>query len=167
MEILNLLSAKEIAAQVVAFFLVLWLLKHFLWKRMLTLLDGRKARIAAEFERIEKEKSEAAGVKAEYEAKRAAIGEEGLQIIQQAKENAEKAVAEIRKEAQTQAQGIIERAKSDAQNELIKAKQALKDDMVDMTIKAAEGIIEEKLTEQQDKRIIEDFLRRMDTLEDD
>src|SRR5512143_1759793 len=102
MEILKLLSANEMVAQVVAFFLVLWLLKHFLWIRMLTLLDGRKERIAAELDRIEKEKTEAARVKAEYEAKRDAIKEEGAVIIQQAKEDAGKAVAQIRKDAQVE-----------------------------------------------------------------
>lgn len=167
MEILQLLSANEIVAQVVAFFLVLWLLKHFLWKRLLTLLDDRKGRIAAGFDRIEKEKAEAARVKAEYEAKRDAIKEEGAVIIQQAKEDAEAASGQIRKAAQAQAQEIIEKAKAETQYELAKAKQALKDELVDMTIKAAEDIIEEKLTEAQDRNIIEGFLKKMDTLEDD
>jgi F-type H+-transporting ATPase subunit b len=167
MEILKLLSANEIVAQVIAFFLVLWLLKHFMWGRLLKLLDDRKERIASEFDTIEKEIAEAARIKAEYEAKRAAVGEEGLGIIEQAKEDGEKAAEQIRKAAQVQAQEIIEKAKSNAQYELTKAKQTLKDELVDITIKAAEDIIEEKLTEQQDRNIVEDFLKRMDTLEDD
>jgi len=167
MEILKLLSANEIVAQVIAFFLVLWLLKHFMWGRLLKLLDDRKERIASEFDTIEREIAEAARIKAEYEAKRAAVGEEGLGIIQQALVDAEKAAEQIRKAAHAQAQEIIEKAKSNVQYELTKAKQTLKDELVDITIKAAEDIIEEKLTEQQDRNIIEDFLKRMDTLEDD
>ena len=47
MELLKLLSTSEIVAQILGFLLLFFLLRAFAWKRLLALLDERKARISS------------------------------------------------------------------------------------------------------------------------
>ncbi len=162
MELLKLLSANEIVAQIICFFLVLWLLRVFMWKRTLKLLDARRDRIISEYNKIEATKAEIAKIKADYESRIASIQEEARKKIQEAVEEGRDITDYIRKKAHQEAQDIIENAKSNMKYELAKTKVALKEELIDITIKAAEALIEEKLGDKQDKKIIEGFLTNLD-----
>ena len=164
MELLKLLSANELVAQIISFLLVLWLLRVFLWKRLLKLLDDRKEKIASELKTIEDTQAETSRIKADYETKITEIDKEAAKRIQKAKEEAQKAAEGIRKKAEEEAEIIVANGKADIQDELIKAKEQLKTELVDITIKATENIIGEKFTENQDKKIIEDFLEDIDKI---
>jgi len=165
MELLKLLSANEIVAQILSFLIVLWLLKAFMWKRVLKLLDDRRQSIVSEFDRIEAAKIEVAKLKTDYEAKMAKIAEEARKKIQEAKEEGNKITEEIRKKAYLEAQDIIKNAKASMKYELDKAKVAIKEDLVNITIKAAEHLIEERLDEKHDKKLVEDFLNNLSEVE--
>jgi len=52
MELLKLLSANEIVAQIISFLLVFTLLRIFVWKHFLKILDDRRDRIASELKVI-------------------------------------------------------------------------------------------------------------------
>ena len=58
MELLKMLSGNEIVAQILCFFLLLFLLKHFAWKKILDLLDQRKEKISSQLGEIENTKLE-------------------------------------------------------------------------------------------------------------
>lgn len=164
MELLKLLNAGEVIAQIVSFLLLLLLLRKFLWGRILKALDERKERIADEYQRIETGKADAAKARADYEEKIAAIDAEAQKRLRAAVEEGQGIIDAMRKTGHEQAQGIIDNAKASMQYEIVKAKEAIKEELVDITIKAAENIIEEKLTEDDDRRIVEDFLKRLDKI---
>jgi F-type H+-transporting ATPase subunit b len=164
MELLKLLSGSEIAAQVLSFLLLLFVLRVFAWKKILALLDQRKERIAAEFKKIEETKAEVARIKADYETKVNGITAAAKLRIQEAVIDGRKIVEDSRKKAHEQAQEIITNAQASVKYELSKAKQALKKEIVDLAMNAAENIIQEKLTEAEDRKLVEDFLNRMDDL---
>ena len=69
---------------------------------------------------------------------------------------------EIKKEAQLNAQRIMDSAESDIKQEIAKAREGLKDEIVDLTIKTVEKIASEKMSEKNDKKLIEDFLSELD-----
>ncbi|MFA6378579.1 MAG: F0F1 ATP synthase subunit B [Candidatus Omnitrophota bacterium] len=162
MELFKLLDVKEVIVQAINFFLVLFLLRVFLWKKVLKVLDDRKERIALEFKNIEALKQQVAGIKADYDAKMLSAQAEGKKRIQDAVEKARVEAEEIRSQAQREAQDIIENAKMSMRHDIADARQALRKELVDLTILATENLIEEKLTEDQDKRIVEDFLKEID-----
>ncbi|MCX5681790.1 MAG: F0F1 ATP synthase subunit B [Candidatus Omnitrophica bacterium] len=162
MEPSQLINFKEVILQVINFFLVLILLKIFLWKKLLKVLDDRKMRITSEFQKIEDTKAEVARIKADYEAKVSSIADEARHRIQQAIEEGKKMSDEIHSQAHRDAQDIIENAKASMLFELAKARQDMRKDLVELTMMAAENLIEEKLTTEQDKKLVEDFLKRID-----
>lgn len=162
MDLLKLLNINEIIAQIVSFLLLLFLLRVFAWKRLLKFLDARKERIANEFKQIEDTKQELASLKSDFQAKLTSIDELAAQKIQEAVSEGRKVTDEMRKKAHEQAQDIIENAQQNIRYELGKAKEELKDKIIDLTISATENIIQEKFTEKDDKKIIQEFLDKID-----
>ncbi|MDD5731009.1 MAG: F0F1 ATP synthase subunit B [Candidatus Omnitrophica bacterium] len=162
MELLKLLSTNEIVAQVISFLLLFFLLRKFAWKSILGLLDSRKEKIASEFKKIEEAKLQLDIIKADYEEKLASIKAAAEKIILEAAAEGRQVTDEIRKKAHLEAQEIINNARQNIQSELAKAKEELKEKVVDLTIKATENIIREKLTGDDDRLLINDFLEKLD-----
>lgn len=165
-DLLKLLSTNEIIAQIVNFLILLAILRIFLWKRVLALLDQRREKIASEFRKIEDSHAQVALLQAEYEAKLADIESQARKKIQEAIADGRKITDEVRKQAHEEAQAIITNAKANIQHELAQAKEELKDKIIDLTIAAAENVIEDRLTEEEDRRLVKDFLDRMDEIDD-
>lgn len=162
MEIFKQLSASEIFAQIVSFLILFFILRAFAWKRLLKLLDERKARIAADFEKIEQAKEGVNQLKNDYQAKLDKIDQLTLAKIHEAIAEGRKITDEVRKSAHLEAQEIIENARQNIRHELTKAKEELKDRVIDLTIKVAEDIIREKLTVDQDRKLVAEFLDKVD-----
>ena len=163
MELLKMLSASEIFAQVLSFFLLLFLLRLFAWKKILGLLDQRKEKIRSEFEKIESDKLEISGLKADYESKMAFIQQQAEVKIKQAIEEGKKINAQMRKQAHEDAQDIITDARKQVKYEVSKAQEQLKEKIVDIALSAARNVIQEKLTEDGDRKIVEDFIKEIES----
>ncbi|MFA6079198.1 MAG: F0F1 ATP synthase subunit B [Candidatus Omnitrophota bacterium] len=165
MELLKMLSANEVVAQIVSFLLLLVLLRTFAWKKLLGSLDARRDKIVSEFKAIEDTKAEIAVLKEDYE-KRIALSEQAARArIQDAIAEGKKITEDVKKKAELAAGSIIEKANENIKYELDKAKAELKDTMIDMTILATEKIIQEKLTGDGDRKLVEEFLKRVDKIE--
>ena len=162
MELLKMLSASEIFAQVLSFFLLLFLLRRFAWKKILALLDQRKEKISSQLGEIENTKLEIAGLKSDYESKISNIASLAQEKIDQAVEEAKVVSAQLRKKAHEEAQDIIIDARQQVKYEVSKAQEQLKEKIVDIALSAARTVIQEKLTDNGDRKIVEDFIREVE-----
>lgn len=165
MELLKMLSGSEILAQIAGFFLLLFLLRIFAWRKILGLLDQRKEKIAAEFSQIEDTKRKLAELKGDYEDKIANIEVLAQTKINTAVEQAKAASAQIRKKAHEEAQDIIIDARQQVKYEVTKVQEQLKEKIVDIALGAARSVIQEKLTEVEDRKIVEEFIREVQKAE--
>jgi F-type H+-transporting ATPase subunit b len=159
-----MLSASEIFAQILSFFLLLFLLRLFVWKKFLGLLDQRKERIRSEFEKIEETKLEIGKLKTEYESRMLFIQEQAQAKIKEAVDEGRKLSAQIRKQAHEEAQDIIDDARKQVKHEVSQAQDKLKDRIVDIAMESARSLIQEKLTEDGDRKIVEDFIKEMENV---
>jgi len=157
-----MLSASEIFAQVLSFFLLLFLLRRFAWKKILALLDQRKEKISSQLGEIENTKLEIAGLKSDYESKISNIASLAQEKIDQAVEEAKVVSAQLRKKAHEEAQDIIIDARQQVKYEVSKAQEQLKEKIVDIALSAARTVIQEKLTDNGDRKIVEDFIREVE-----
>lgn len=162
MELLKMLSASEIFAQVLSFFLLLFLLRNFAWKKILKLLDERKEKISAELSQIEETKSRIARIKEDYESKMALIQEQAQAKIDQAIEEGREINAQMRKKAYEEAQDIITDARNQVKYEVAKVQEQLKEKIVEIALDAARNLIQEKLTGEGDRKIVEDFIKEIE-----
>ncbi|MCX5657028.1 MAG: F0F1 ATP synthase subunit B [Candidatus Omnitrophica bacterium] len=165
MELLKLLNLNEIIVQIISFLILLFVLRIFAWKRILSILEQRRERIAAEFDLIEKAKAEAARLKSEYETHLKGLEDKSRECTNKAVEEGRKMADEMRKLAYAQSQDIISDARKNIAYELKKVHEEVKNKIVDLAIGAAEAVIREKLNGADDRKIVEEFIENIDKAE--
>jgi F-type H+-transporting ATPase subunit b len=161
MELLKMLSTNEVVAQVVSFLILLFLLRAFAWRPILKMLDERRDNIASEYKRIEEQKKEAEMTRAEFEQKLRKIEDVAKLKIQEMMTDAHKAAQEMKDDAQREAAMIIKKTEINTRYEVAKAKEKIKEDVASLVLDAAGLLLGEKMTEQRDKKLAEDFIERL------
>ena len=157
-----MLSANELVAQVISFLILLFLLKRFLWKPILKILDERKERIESEFKEIDELKADTQRMKADYEAKLAVIEHTAREKIEHGVKEGRRLGDVIKEAAAKDAQRLIADARDVIKDEEGRARETLKEDIIDITMSAAEKIMAEKVMEKHDRKAVEEFLEMLD-----
>ncbi|MEW5758682.1 MAG: F0F1 ATP synthase subunit B [Candidatus Omnitrophota bacterium] len=162
MEFLKLLSASEIVAQIISFLILFFILRIFAWKKILQLLDQRREYIANEFKDIERAKLDINKIKSDYEAKIFHIDDQARSIIKEAIKEGTIVADSIKKQAHIEGEKIIENARLQLSSELEKAKETLKIKIIDLAVEATEKVIKERMDDEHDKKLVADFIERLD-----
>lgn len=142
-------EVKQIVTQIIAFLLMLWILKKYAWKPTLNIMHERTHKIRAIFEEADKKNLEADKRLAEYNQKIQKIEDEGKLIIQNSIKAAQKVAQDLNDEAQVKANEIIKSAQEEIVREQIKAKKIFEGEAVDLTFQAFEKLTKIKLTQDE------------------
>ena len=164
MGLLKLLDSSQIVAQIINFIILFLILRFLVWKRFLKVLDGRKERIASDIKSIEDAKADAARMISDYESRLEKIDQTAKAKLEEAISEGKRIAEEIRDNANQEALQIIEKTEEAIKSELIRAREEFRDEIVDIAITAAGKVVEEKLTESEDKKIVENFLDNLDKM---
>lgn len=156
------LDLQQVLSQALSFVLLLWLLRRFAWRPLLSMLDARRERIESELRRLEESKQELDRLQLEYAQRLAKIDEEARAKIQQAIAEGKRIGLEIQEEAREQGHALLTKSKETIELELAKAKVSLRDDVARMTLGAAERILQAKLDEKTDRRLIDTVLDELE-----
>ncbi|MEX2228328.1 MAG: F0F1 ATP synthase subunit B [Dehalococcoidia bacterium] len=145
-------------AQFVNFLILLIVLRLFLYKPILRILDQRKQRIAEGLARSEQAASQAAA--SEDEARRAMeqARAEARELVQRSQETASRLRGELEQQARTDAQQIVDRARADIALEREQAIQQLRTEFAALTMLAAERVIGQSLDGQAHQRLIDEVI---------
>jgi F-type H+-transporting ATPase subunit b len=149
-----------IVTQIIGFLLALWILKAFAWKPLLKMLDDRKRKIAGDIGDAEKIKSDAAKLLDDYHARLREIDNEARARIQEAVADGARIGAEIKDQAREESRNILARSREELARDVAKARVELRDDVIGMAIRAAEKIITVRLDEAEQRRLLDEFLKR-------
>lgn len=87
--------------------------------------------------------------------------EEIKQILEQAKKESDEQIALIRQETEAMIKRIKEQSKAAAELEVKRAKIELQKEAVDLAVNLAEGLLKEKLTPEDQKRLIRDYITKV------
>lgn len=158
------LEFGQVVTQIIGFLLALWLLKKFAWKPLLGMLEQRRSKIKSEFADIEDKKDKMEKLTSDYEAKLKEIESLTRGELQEAAKEGQKMAAEIKENARKEASAMISRAKEELQREVDKAKVQLKDEIVNITLKAAEKMIAEKLDQEKHQKLISGFIDELERI---
>lgn len=145
-------------AQVVNFFLLLVLLRIFLYKPVLEMLDRRAQRIREGVEAADKSKERASAGEQEVARQLDASREQGQALIAQAQEAANRIQEEARSQARQEGETMLERARTEIQLERDQAIAELRGEFADLTVSAAEKVIGQSLDRQAHRRLIDEVL---------
>ena len=130
-----------LAAQVVNFLVIIFVLQKLLYKPILTMLEKRRREIADGVELTAKLKDEEEKLVVKQEKALNKAREDALAIIEDAKKQAKEVEKELVAEAHVQAAAIITRAKQEAEETHKAAKKAIAGEAVDLAVVMAKRLL--------------------------
>ena len=122
------------------------------------MLDERKQKIAEGLNAAEIARAEAATAQANIQAQLDAARKEGQEIVANAQSIATRIQAEAREQAATDREAALERARAEIQLERDRAIAELRREFADITVAAAEKVINQSLDRKAHQRIIDETL---------
>ncbi len=152
------LEIGQIVTHIIGFLIAVLLLKKFAWKPLLSILEERRSKIKSEFDSIDEEKKKVDDLVSDYQTKLKEIDSLARAKIQEAAREGQKLANEIKENARGESKEILTRAREEIQMDVDKAKVQLKNDLVNMTMRAAEKLIRERLDEEKDRKLIAEFI---------
>ena len=152
------LNVPVLVAQLLNFFILLVLLRMFLYRPILDMLDRRAQRIREGLEAADQSKEHAAQAEQEVAQQRDEARRQGQSLIGQAQEAANRIQEESRNKARREGEMLLERARSEIQLERDKAIAELRREFGELTVSAAEKVIGQSLDRQAHRRLIDEVL---------
>jgi F-type H+-transporting ATPase subunit b len=143
----------------ITFVILLFLLKKFAWKPILTSLNDRESFIKNSLEKAENAQKEAEELLKQNQANLAKAEEEAQKVINQGREYAETLKNQILDESKREAKKMIEDATAEIQQKNLEAFNNLKAEIADIAVNAAEKIIRENLDADKQKKLVEKYIQ--------
>ncbi|MEO6397406.1 MAG: F0F1 ATP synthase subunit B, partial [Tepidiformaceae bacterium] len=133
-------------------------LRLTLYKPILKMLDERKQKIAEGLNAAEIARAEAAAAQANIQDQLVVARRDGQEIVAGAQAIATRIQAEAREQSNRDREVALERARSEIALERDRAIAELRGEFADITVSAAEKVINQSLDRQSHQRIIDEAL---------
>ncbi len=152
------INPATLLAQVINVIILFGLLYLVAYKPLMRMLDERSKRIKDSMDQTEQIKQQAERAEEEAAKRIADASKDGEEVIARAMRTGE----EVRKEAQTQAkqeaETLISRARAEIQQERNEAVGELRKEFADLTVTAAEKVIDRSLDKKAHRQLIDKVL---------
>jgi F-type H+-transporting ATPase subunit b len=161
----GLVDIRLMLTQVMGFLILVWILGRFAWGPIMAQLEARRQKIAGEFAEAERRQKDADQLKAKLEQDLRGIEAQGRARLQESIVEGQKVAAEIRAQAQKEAQDRLARADDEMLREREKAKELLKEQVIDLSLKTAEKILRTKLDDPAQRKLAGEFIDEVGALQ--
>lgn len=148
--------------QLINFFILLFLLRKFLYSPIKEMLDKRAAQINGDLDDAEARREESEELKAEYEKKLKNAHSEAQEIVDNAETRANKKAKDIINKAEKRAENLKAKKLEEIEQAKKEAAAELRDSIADYTVLAANKLIQEQLDENKHQQMIMDFIDQLD-----
>jgi len=145
-------------AQFIGFAILLVLLRVFAFERFMRMMDERSRRVREGLEAAEQMKEQAAQADVQVQKRLEEARQEGQTLIGQAQQIASRLQDEGRQQARTEGEALLARARNEIQLERDEAIAQIRRQFADLTIAAAEKVINQSLDKKAHERLIEEVL---------
>jgi F-type H+-transporting ATPase subunit b len=158
------INVQLLVAQIINFLLLLGLLYLFAYKPILKMFDERANRIKESMDMTESVKQQAANAEEDAKKRIEEAGREGQEVIARAIKTGEEIRLKAEEDAKPEAEALISRARQEIQQERDEAITELRKEFTDLTISAAEKVIEQELDKEAHRKLIDKILDESETL---
>lgn len=148
-------------AQIVNFLVLLWILNKLLYKPILKVLEGRKAKIAESLKNAEEIEKRLAQTAEEEEKRILAAAKEGEKIIKQAQDMAIQLIDEGKKKAESLADQVLQAAREQALVEREQIKKEMRENLAGFVMLALEKVTGKVISKDDQRKMVEDTVKRM------
>jgi F-type H+-transporting ATPase subunit b len=144
------------------FGLSMFLLAKLAFPRISEALDRRQRAIEESIDTAERIRTEAEQILAEYRERLAEARGQADEIVSRARKTGEAAENEILAEARTKREEMMEQTRKDIEAETRRAIQEIRAEVADLTVLATEKVTRKTLTDEDQKRLVEEALAELD-----
>ncbi|MBO7405252.1 MAG: F0F1 ATP synthase subunit B [Clostridia bacterium] len=155
------LNAWHIAASIANLLILTLILKKFLFKPVQKILAARQDQVDELYDAAEKTKASAEEDKKLYSAKLAGAAEEAESILRSATQRADRQSDEIVADAHRRAAETMKRAEEDIELAKKKAMDDLKNEISDISVQIAEGVVGRELNGDDHRDLIDSFIDKL------
>ena len=155
---INFFTALFTLFNFIAVFLVL---KHFLFKPVMKIIQDRQDEIDHIYEDADKAKESAEALQAEYQQKLQAATQTSEQIVKEAILRGQNKEEEIVRQAKNEASAILDKAAADISQEKKKALNEAKDEISNMAMAIAEKVVGRQLNSDDQSKLIDEFIKEL------
>ncbi len=155
------INFKVLFTQFVGFIVLFWLLKKFLFGRVMDLIQSRTDEIRGAYDTNEKTRQEVGELKLQYEAQLQEARKEAETIVQNAVERAEKAGQEVIEKTRQEAAQIRERGLAEIEQEKKRVITEIRRDVVDLSVDIARKIIEKSVDTKDAEKLTDDVINKI------
>lgn len=159
------LDYGQIITQILGFILVLWIMKRFAWKPLLGILQERSDRVQSELDEAEKQRVDMERLRQQYEEKLKDVDAEARAKLQEAVRNAQRIASEIKEDARGDVKDMLGRARDEIERDRAEALVQLRNEVVEIAIKASGKVLRESLDTAKHRRIVAEFIRDLDNVD--
>ncbi len=149
-------------AQIINFLILLYILKKFVFGRVMQAMSDRQARIAGNLEVADRERSAAEELKREYQEQLAQARTQAQAIVEKATKLAEQAKDDIVKEARAEHARLLKEAQEEIARERERAVADIRNEVVALSIAAAGKVIGQNLDAKANAKLVSDFINKLD-----
>lgn len=158
------INLPTLLAQVVNVVILLVVLYFVAYKPVMRMLDERSRRIKDSMEQADAIKEQAARTEEEVKRQLAAASKEGQERIDKSVKAGEEIREKARQSARQEAEALVARARDEIKRERDEAISELRKEVADLTIAAAEKVIDRSLDKKAHRDLIDKVLEESDVL---
>jgi len=145
-----------------AFGITMLVLKRFAFPKISAALEERAQRVAKNIEESERQRKEADELLAEYRERLREAREQADDIVARAKRAGETAKSEATDEGRAKRDELVAAARRDIEAETRRSLDQIRKEVASLTILATEKVARKTLTEDDQKRLVEEALSEVD-----
>jgi F-type H+-transporting ATPase subunit b len=146
----------------VLFAVSLLILRKLAFPRISAALDRRQRAIEEAIDTAEATRRKAEELLAEYRERLAEARKQAEEIIERARKVGETRERESEEEARARREQLMDQARRDIEAETRRALQEIRAEVADLTVMATERVTRKVLTEEDQRKLVEEALRELD-----
>ena len=153
------IDAWTIIFQICNLLILFLLVKKFLWKRVMAVLDKRQEEIDGIYSAADKAKEDADQMKQEYTERMMGAREEADRLVRNAVDTAQKRGDAIVEEARNEATHMKQKAEIEIEQEKRKAYSELMGEISGMAADIAGRMVEREINPDDHRELVEEFIK--------
>jgi F-type H+-transporting ATPase subunit b len=146
----------------ILFLVTMWVLSKVAFPKIQEALDKRAKVISESIDAAERQRKESDELLAEYRARLAEAREQADDIMVRARKSAETAEAEAAAAGKEKREELVAAAKRDIEAETRRSLDQIRQEVADLTVLATERVTRKSLTDEDQKRLVEEALSEVD-----
>ena len=153
------IDAWTIIFQICNLLILFALVKKFLWKRVMAVLNARQKELDDIYDAAGRDRQEAAQMKADYTERLSAARDEADRLVKNAVDTAHNRGDAIVNEAKAEVAHLKQKAEQDIEQEKRKAYSELMGEISGMAADIAGRMVEREINEKDHRELVEEFIK--------